>query len=442
MKTLAAIALAFCTALSTPVAFAAGGYSASFSFGPLSGDVTTPSAGSFVTSVVAIQGVSLTGATGTGKAVLSISPTFTGTVNGAAGNFSSTLISNGFIGPVLESAAVDVCIGTGNGGFLDGTLICGKYVGGAATVNNLYVIPSISGAGTLIIEPNPSVGDAAISMFFPAKSTGVDVIGALPSGTPTARTLQVGESTIAGTSSNVGGSNGTITSGNGTGTGTSSSLIFQTPATTTSGSGAQTLTTDLTLVSGTTTISTAAFLTPNLASSGAALAYDCVNSATGAHTYDATTCTTSSEESKDIFERITGLEANTDIMKFQPFWGKYKDSETGTYDHAVHPMFGAHQIESIDPRLAAYDPKGKLIGVRYLEMSALLTTSQQFEQHEIDALAAKIPDGIATLTSAQAAADPLTELRQRSDFQQKEIDGLFVLVILLGGVVAIQRKQR
>lgn len=61
------------------------------------------------------------------------------------------------------------------------------------------------------------------------------------SATPLTNTLTIGESSRAGTDTNVGGANGTIVSGTGTGTGTASSLIFQTPTTTGSGSGAQSL---------------------------------------------------------------------------------------------------------------------------------------------------------------------------------------------------------
>lgn len=71
-------------------------------------------------------------------------------------------------------------------------------------------------------------------------------IGAVPSATPVANILSIGEDSIAGTSSNVGGANGTVTSGVGTGTGTPSSLILQSPVAVASGTGAQTPTTFLT----------------------------------------------------------------------------------------------------------------------------------------------------------------------------------------------------
>lgn len=73
--------------------------------------------------------------------------------------------------------------------------------------------------------------------------------GAANAASPVAQTVQA-QGSRSGTDSNVGGANFTIQSGQGTGTGTASSLIFKTPVTVASGSGAQTMTTALTLNSG------------------------------------------------------------------------------------------------------------------------------------------------------------------------------------------------
>lgn len=72
-------------------------------------------------------------------------------------------------------------------------------------------------------------------------------LGNISSATPDSYTLSVGESSRSGTDSNVAGGNGTINSGVGTGSSTGSSLIFQTPNSTTSGTGAQTQTTRVTI---------------------------------------------------------------------------------------------------------------------------------------------------------------------------------------------------
>lgn len=72
-------------------------------------------------------------------------------------------------------------------------------------------------------------------------------IGNIPSATPVAQLVTIGEASRGGTDTNVAGANGTLQSGAGTGSGTGSSLIFQTPTTGTTGTAAQTYATRLTL---------------------------------------------------------------------------------------------------------------------------------------------------------------------------------------------------
>ena len=59
-------------------------------FPALTGDVTT-AAGALATTVAKIQGVTVGGTTGTGNVVFAASPTFTGTVTGAASNWSGNV---------------------------------------------------------------------------------------------------------------------------------------------------------------------------------------------------------------------------------------------------------------------------------------------------------------------------------------------------------------
>ena len=69
-------------------------------------------------------------------------------------------------------------------------------------------------------------------------------------------------------------------------------------------------------------------------------------------------------------------------MALKPFWGTYKDEQTGISHptdaatgqvvQEVQPFLGAHQVESVDPRLAAYDADtGTLHGVRYQQLTAV-----------------------------------------------------------------------
>lgn len=181
--------------------------------------------------------------------------------------------------------------------------------------------------------------------------------------------------------------------------------------------------------SNTTTIKTANVKMSSIASSTAALNFLCYNSSTGLLTFDsAGTCLASREDYKDIFERITGDEALGMVEKLHPFWGKYKDSQTGIADHRVHAMLGAHQVESVDPRLASYDGDGKVRAFR--DLNPVLVTAIQKQQAEIDALATH---------RDKSADDPLTPLREKIDRQQNEIYILFGWCVILSGLALIRR---
>lgn len=123
---------------------------------------------------------------------------------------------------------------------------------------------------------------------------------------------------------------------------------------------------------------------PRLAASSAAQTGTvCWTTGTGNLTVDTTaTCLVSLEDLKDIKGPID--HALSKIMALKPFWFSWKDK---TLDPAEQPGMGAHQVESVDPRLAAYGADGKLRGVRYEEMTAVLVAAMQTQQHEIYGLA-------------------------------------------------------
>jgi hypothetical protein len=114
----------------------------------------------------------------------------------------------------------------------------------------------------------------------------------------------------------------------------------------------------------------------------------CYSTTIGALTYDATLgCLTSLEEMKDIHGPITG--ALAEVEKMRPFWFKPKDRPAGS-DLAEQPGFGAHQIEAIDPRLVGYGEDGKLRGVRYMEMTAVLAAAIKELKADNDNLRAEL----------------------------------------------------
>jgi len=112
--------------------------------------------------------------------------------------------------------------------------------------------------------------------------------------------------------------------------------------------------------------------------------YLCFNTTGNTFTYDGTnTCLVSREEYKDIAGPITG--ALSEVKKLKPFWGSYK-KDTPMTDHRIQPFFGAHQLESVDPRLVTYTESGELHGVRYMNITALLAAAIQEQQTQIEQL--------------------------------------------------------
>ena len=105
----------------------------------------------------------------------------------------------------------------------------------------------------------------------------------------------------------------------------------------------------------------------------------CWTTGTGLFNVDTTTtCLLSLEELKDIRGPIGGAEALSDILKLKPFWGTWKKS-TPEYpgDKNEQPFLGAHQVASVDKRLAAYTPNGVLHGVRYQELTAVIVKAMK-----------------------------------------------------------------
>jgi len=146
-------------------------------------------------------------------------------------------------------------------------------------------------------------------------------------------------------------------------------------------------------VTGSNTVSTAStkargiWNMPDLASSSSATTGTvCWTTATGLLNVDTTVaCLASLEEMKDKHGDIDN--ALDLVEKIKPFWFTWK-KDTPEYPGDKHeqPGMGAHQVESVDTRLVAYTPDGKLKGVRYQEMTAVLVKAIQEQQKEIEKL--------------------------------------------------------
>lgn len=148
-------------------------------------------------------------------------------------------------------------------------------------------------------------------------------------------------------------------------------------------------TTSVLTVTGGLKSTTAALNFPGLGTSSAGTTGTlCWTTSTGLVNVDTTTtCLLSLEELKDIRGPISGAEALADVLALKPFWGTWKKS-TPEYagDKAEQPFLGAHQVASVDKRLAAYAPNGALHGVRYQELTAILVGAIKAQQEEIKLL--------------------------------------------------------
>jgi len=100
---------------------------------------------------------------------------------------------------------------------------------------------------------------------------------------------------------------------------------------------------------------------------------------------NSTACTASLEEWKNIkwSHAMNGLDI---VMKLKPFWFTWKKKEIAAGDKYEQPGLGAHHTESVDKRLVGYGTDGKLQGVRYQELTAVLVKAIQEQQAQIDEL--------------------------------------------------------
>lgn len=203
-----------------------------------------------------INGVAVTANTGTGAVVRQTSPTLTTPALGVA-TATSLAINGATIGANDLATTNKIAVG---GLTIDPT-------NGSNTISQTFAIKIVT-VNALVLTAG--VGDpVSVSNFsgnsvLAFRSATVDDtylrrdaaatlrMGLADAASPVAQTFTT-QGSRAATDNNVSGANLTITSGNGTGSSTGSSLIFRTPVPVASGTGAQTMTTQLTLTSGSAT---------------------------------------------------------------------------------------------------------------------------------------------------------------------------------------------
>ncbi len=119
-------------------------------------------------------------------------------------------------------------------------------------------------------------------------------------------------------------------------------------------------------------------LMPNITTSSAAQnGTVCWTTGTGKFTVDTTVgCLTSIMTAKDITARLSSENALSIIDKLSPFAFRYKNG-WGDSGHYEQFGLGAEEVALVDERLVGRDPEGKLQGVRYQELTAVLASAIQ-----------------------------------------------------------------
>lgn len=254
------------------------------------------------------------------------------------------------------------------------------------TVSNLNVTGttapiaglSLPSAGVLALTTSNGTWEQNGDWFYSSSSTGPDLNGASVTGTvpgfrPNRSAANAGIGALAAGDVSIDASNGTGGSAVDV-----ADFVFN----------AINLKVSVAITGGLST-TTAALNFPGLGTSSAGTTGTlCWTTSTGLVNVDTTTtCLLSLEELKDIRGPIGGAEALADVLALKPFWGTWKKS-TPEYagDKAEQPFLGAHQVASVDKRLAAYAPNGALHGVRYQELTAILVGAIKAQQEEIKLL--------------------------------------------------------
>lgn len=128
---------------------------------------------------------------------------------------------------------------------------------------------------------------------------------------------------------------------------------------------------------------------PNLVqSSSAATGTVCWTTGTGNFTVDTTTtCLLSTRKIKQLIDPIdVGL---SEIMKLTPVSYELKPEHNPAH-LGRHVGFISEEVAGIDDRLVSRDARGDPMGVRYMQLTAVLTKAIQEQQHEIEILETKV----------------------------------------------------
>lgn len=209
-------------------------------------------------------------------------------------------------------------------------------------------------------------------------------LGDTNAASPVAQTLS-GQGSRPGSDANVSGANVTITSGNGTGNSTPSTLSFQTPLATTSGTGAQTMTTAFSI--------TGAGLLANptiVTDSGKTDASVCEDTSShgfysGSGTLGVCLGTSSLRYKHDVARMGSGLKT---ILALNPITFRL-NADHGDPDKP-YGGFAAEEVVHVAPTLVGLDSSRQPNTVDILGMVPIMVRAIQEQQAEIVALRAQV----------------------------------------------------
>jgi hypothetical protein len=154
----------------------------------LSGDVTSAAGSATATTVAKIQGVTVSGVTGTGNVVFSASPTFTGTLTGAAATLSGTVTLSGLnsVGVVTTNAsgvlATNATLPAAEFPALTGdvTTAGGSYATTVAKIQG-STVSGVTGTGNVVFSASPTftgiITGAAETLSGTATLSGLNAVG-------------------------------------------------------------------------------------------------------------------------------------------------------------------------------------------------------------------------------------------------------------------------
>ncbi len=285
---------------------------------------------------------------------------------------SSVIVGTGSVGTNLQGNNVHMTI---SGGSIAAAGIGNDGVGGP--IVELPSIGKLGWASTTDVTANTS--DTLISRAAPATVQ----LGGSNAASPVAQTLQA-QGSRGGTDTNVSGANLTIGSGDGTGSGTGSTLTFQTPHATTTGTTQQTMTSQLVLGDNTVAVPTIA---ADTAHTDATICEDTTSHVLYSGSGTIGICLgTSSERYKHGLKPLdVGL---PQIMALRPVRGFYNA------DHGdptkVYYWVTAEDANKSLPALVGLDTKGRPNSMDLVGLIPVLVRAMQDQQREIEALKAQL----------------------------------------------------